>query len=107
MSNGRKPVPYPTSLWTEPPRSFHNPAAMPTGGLRPGNLHKKGAPAHEGLLKRVSFFRSKYGELLLKAHVAGMRLFRGVPSRGTETQQDIRCFPNRLFRGVPSRGTET
>ena len=86
MSNGRKPVPYPTSLWTEPPRRVHDPAAMPTGGLRPGNLHKKGAPAHGGLLKCVSFFHSKFGELLPKAYVAGMRLLRGVPSRGTETE---------------------
>ena len=57
MSNGRKPVPYPTSLWTEPPGGFITRRPCQRVGFAQEISTKKDATANGGLLRFVSFFR--------------------------------------------------
>ena len=61
MSNGRKPVPYPTCLWAKPPGGFITRRPCQRVGFA-HEISKNSAPAYRGLLKSVNFFCSKYGE---------------------------------------------
>ncbi len=84
MSNGRKPVPYPTSLWAKPPGDFITRRPCQRVGFA-HEISIKKRNGYGGLLKFVSFILLKYRNRLPRVQVAGMRLSQGVRSRGTET----------------------